>query len=461
MAKKQYTPPKKHAVSRQLIKEHGLRAAILLGFIARKIRKSKNVKEDVKWYYESSAGLHKHFPYITRSTINEATAKLAEDGALRIGCHNKWPRLDKTQWFTFAKQGSKLGTEKDQVWFHVKTATRYGIVAAILIENIMYWFNKAITEGRVYDWHTFSCKQMTTHLPFSEKEMHSALARLVKANVLEKRINPDNKTQRQYRFSAQFAAANSDRPPTVSDTPYPNLDKEAPISDKADPISDKPPTKSDNNTHLKNLLEEPLEEPLVDSPERNQYKDSPASPPVVCSNTEDKTIENQNAIADMIAEAKWELFLKEHPTYEKEKAEQEAIREKFKSPTRHQEKETDLSPDEKVTVLRNAIKSQNETYPEQPRIATPPNSFKLAKDFFTLNPHLSVYDVMDIMGFCVFSADRRPEGYDPIWHVRRGTDVRFFFKQFELILKELEEAIDPDDRLTNVCFLKKPAEDQE
>ena len=73
------------------------------------------------------------FPYIKRSTIHDTLKSLKDKGVLQIGDYNK-KGYDRTCWYAFADDNvRKTAQSSKPVYFQVKDAVKYGIVAAVLL----------------------------------------------------------------------------------------------------------------------------------------------------------------------------------------------------------------------------------------------------------------------------------------------------------------------------------------
>jgi len=263
---------KVHSFSRAIAEQHGEKAAVILQYLAHHIAKSKQVHDGRKWFFTTLDNLAAVFPYIKRSTIHDTLNALKDKGLLRIGDFNK-KGYDRTCWYAFDDDDVRKQAQSSRpLYFKVEDAVKYGIVAAVLLSNLVYWIRENRKEDPGYTWHSMSPRELAKHLPFPKTTLQRALAELVAAKVL-KTQEPEVKGGAieyalvdEKRLDVQEQAA---RLPITAGGPNPDMvggpnpDEGGPDSDMGDPKSDMPGPNPDNNTILiENLLEEPcLKEP--------------------------------------------------------------------------------------------------------------------------------------------------------------------------------------------------------
>jgi hypothetical protein len=184
-------PAKVHSFSRTIAKEHGEKAAVLLQYLAHHVSKSKHVHGGKKWFYKTLDDLAVVFPYLKRSTIHAILQKLGkENGPLVIGDYNK-KGYDRTCWYAFADDNFRKQAQSSKpVYFQVEEAVQYGIVAAVLLGNLVHWIRENRKQDPKYTWHQILPGDLVEHLPFSKSTMQRALRDLVKAKVLKIKALP-------------------------------------------------------------------------------------------------------------------------------------------------------------------------------------------------------------------------------------------------------------------------------
>jgi hypothetical protein len=145
---------KVHSFSRIVAKEHGEKAAVLLQYLAHHVSKSKQSHGGRKWFYRTLDGLAEVFPYLKRSTIHAILQKLdKENGPLLIGDYNK-KGYDRTNWFAFRDDNYRKQAQSSKpVYFQVEDAVKYGIVAAVLLGNLVHWIRENRKQDPQYTWH--------------------------------------------------------------------------------------------------------------------------------------------------------------------------------------------------------------------------------------------------------------------------------------------------------------------
>ncbi len=160
-------PAKVHSFSRTIAKEHGEKAAVLLQYLAHHVSKSKHVHGGKKWFYKTLDDLAVVFPYLKRSTIHDTLKSLKDKGLLRIGDYNK-KGYDRTCWYAFADDNVRKQAQSSKpVYFQVEDAVNYGIVAAVLLGNLVHWIRENRKNDPQYTWHQILPGDLVEHLPFS------------------------------------------------------------------------------------------------------------------------------------------------------------------------------------------------------------------------------------------------------------------------------------------------------
>jgi hypothetical protein len=180
-----------HSFSRTIATEQGEKAAVLLQYLAHHVSKSKHVHGGKKWFYKTLDDLADVFPYLKRSTIHAILQKLGkENGPLTIGDYNK-KGYDRTNWFAFRDDHFRKQAQSSKpVYFRVADAVKYGIVAAVLLGNLVHWIRENRKTDPQYTWHQILPGDLVEHLPFSKSTMQRALRDLVQAKVLKIKAMP-------------------------------------------------------------------------------------------------------------------------------------------------------------------------------------------------------------------------------------------------------------------------------
>ena len=181
-------PAKVHSFSRTVAKEHGEKAAVLLQYLAHHVSKSKHQHGGRKWFYKTLDDLAVVFPYLKRSTIHATLQKLGnQNGPLLIGDYNK-KGYDRTNWFAFRDDNVRKQAQSSKpAYFQVEDAVKFGIVAAVLLGNLVHWIRENRKTDPQYSWHPVSLGELSKHLPFSKPTIHRAFKTLVDANVIKPR----------------------------------------------------------------------------------------------------------------------------------------------------------------------------------------------------------------------------------------------------------------------------------
>ena len=109
---------------------------------------------------------------------------------LQIGDFNK-KGYDRTCWYAFADDNIRKQAQSSKpAYFQVEDAVEYGIVAAVLLGNLVHWIRENRKNDPQYTWHQILPGDLVEHLPFSKSTMQRALRDLVKAKVLKIKAVP-------------------------------------------------------------------------------------------------------------------------------------------------------------------------------------------------------------------------------------------------------------------------------
>lgn len=161
-----------HYFSRPIAHRYGVREAIVLRFLGYKVIRSKNVRDDRQWYFDSIDALVARYPYIPRSTLWEVLRRLIKAGAIETARFNR-RKADRTTWYHVPVWVQEMAGE-ELIGLDVQVATELGICAGVLIQNLRYWSNAQKTE-----WHHLSPRALKRSLPFSESTIKRAINDLI------------------------------------------------------------------------------------------------------------------------------------------------------------------------------------------------------------------------------------------------------------------------------------------
>jgi hypothetical protein len=252
-----------HSVSRTIAQEHGEKAAVILQYLAHHVSKSKHVHGGRKWFYKTLDDLAVVFPYLKRSTIHAILQRLGkENGPLAIGDYNK-KGYDRTCWYAFADDTVRKQAQSSKpVYFRVEDAVNYGIVAAVLLGNLVHWIRENRKSDPQYTWHQILPGDLVEHLPFSKSTMQRGLRALVNAKVLKIKAVPGKGE------TAEYALVDETRLTDEEPGSGSKLDEGGSKLDMPGSKRDMGGSKLDNNTTLiDNLLkDDPLKDPSYVEP---------------------------------------------------------------------------------------------------------------------------------------------------------------------------------------------------
>ena len=167
---------------------------------------------------------------------------------------------------------------------------KYGIVAAVLLGNLVHWIRENRKTDPKYTWHSMSPRELAKHLPFPKTTLQRAFADLVKANVIKTKGPEGRGGAIQYAVVDETRLANAEGSGSKLDMGGgPNLDEGGPVLDMGGPKLDMPGPNLDmggpnldNNTTL-------IDNPLKDDPLKDpSYVEPGASNPLTHSSKTDK-----------------------------------------------------------------------------------------------------------------------------------------------------------------------------
>lgn len=174
-----------HSFSRTFAREHSVNEAVILKFVAAKVRKSNNIQDEKPWYYNPISKIAEMIPAISAAAIDANLVKMEKKGLVEFGNFNKMPQ-DRTRWYHVPKPFVK-DVEKDLITFDVRIAMKQGIPASVIYHNLKYWLQTELAKTKGTDVaHEMSPTKLKEILPFSEAAIKKALAKLVKDNLILK-----------------------------------------------------------------------------------------------------------------------------------------------------------------------------------------------------------------------------------------------------------------------------------
>ena len=160
-------PAKVHSFSRTIAKEHGEKAAVLFQYLAHHVAKSKHIHGGKNWFYRTLDDLAAIFPCLKRSTIHDTLKSLKDKGILMIGDYSKMG-YDRTNWFALRDHNFRRQVQSSKpVYSRVEDPVEYGIVAAVLLGNLVHWIRENRKTDPQYTWHQILPGDLVEHLPFS------------------------------------------------------------------------------------------------------------------------------------------------------------------------------------------------------------------------------------------------------------------------------------------------------
>ena len=227
---------KERSLPRTVAAEYGLAAAVVMKYLAHRIRTSGVERNGRRWLRVNLEHLAEIFPYFSRSCLADTLKKFSTGATAPLLIHQENGRgYDRTNNYAFADPQLAAQTRTHPRYFDPQEALEYGLPAALILHSLRYWEGKRKpTESR---WRTLQPGEIVKQLPLSSKQVRDALKKLVIAEVIESRTDPRNASWRQYRFKTGH--------PAGPDAPQPASEPEVTIPDEAVTNLDGPMTNPD------------------------------------------------------------------------------------------------------------------------------------------------------------------------------------------------------------------------
>jgi len=261
-------PPAVHSFSRPFARLHGITEAIIAGYLANRIMASIGCDDEDADYRISLDALTKKYPYLSRSGIAGALARLKRKGVL-VTHQNNVRGFDRTTHYRFAPESFTVAS-RDPVYFDVAMAQQFGVPTALVLTNLRMRIAEVRFQAPEATHYRFSARNVVKYLPLSKNTLGRALKTLRDAGrvqLVEGR-GWDRATQVDIaHFLTHDAIANMAAPETNSDSP--TVDTHEPGADNHAP-----------EAHNDNILEGVLGRSALEgeSEEKDTYETRPAPP---------------------------------------------------------------------------------------------------------------------------------------------------------------------------------------
>jgi hypothetical protein len=285
-----------HQFSRSLAREHGIPAAILLGYLANRIEWAQSKHCDGRGFYSSVQELAKHYPYLTPDIIKYTLAKLREKGVLKaVRCNRR--AYDKTLCYTFANSELKKLALADPARFNVEIGTLFGVEAALILGNIRYWIAENHKKDNAFTWLRLSANQLGKNLPIPTRTINRILKQLSEGEtkVLDRKQCDGFDQAFLYKVSDSLKLDASDSNMQTPDSTFdePNRSFQTPESPLHTPNSTFHPPEPPTNTYYKNSCEKAVERESL----KKHIQTGPAAPGgCVCVSNTLPAVANTNEV---------------------------------------------------------------------------------------------------------------------------------------------------------------------
>lgn len=258
-----------HGCSRTFAREHGVTAAIVAGYLAYRIAVTGHSKPEGEGYRVTLDDLATHYPYLSRSGIAGALARLVEKGVL-VTHQNNVRGFDRTTHYRFASAQLEQQARRDKIYFEVAAAQRFGIAAALVMTNLRMRVTEVRCTNPEATHYRFSARNVVKYLPLSKNTLQRALKALSDAGRVQLVAG------RGWDRAAQLDIAHFLAHDSNLEMAAPEADDHSPAVDMNDPNPNSHAPIADNNTTLKEDVERSALEGGCE--EMDSYETRPAPP---------------------------------------------------------------------------------------------------------------------------------------------------------------------------------------
>jgi hypothetical protein len=468
--------------------------AVVLRHLAYKIRRSKNPRDGRTWFYISAADLARKFPWIAAKTMSAILKRLAANGVVIRSSYNRRPG-DRTMWYSM-DEGWLDRAEQDLIYFRDSDAERFGFCEAVLLHNLTYWLGngKQKTTDVAERRHAMRPTELSRHIPFSIATIKRALGRLENEGAIMGYPN-NEKRCRDYALAGRFLDRISLKlevtTPGGPDAIQVPKDQESPATPTPTQASALAPEErvraltEGNITHFAGFPENKIQafvalcgkdaghiifeltdEHIANFLQRLSTDELLTAVEELCKpyNIDDVRLRYVHEILVRALSAK-ELYSLTHWCIARVVGQLEMVvydrSDRWRRANRKAQYEkrvtrlgglqipgeatVDAAPAEKARILRNGIQARNRigrldenTILVTAYLVASRKSITLAEEFFGRNPAWAPSDVLKVLDECVQrEAEPEDDGFDRLWHARRGRNLGFLIRHLENIVQEL------------------------
>ncbi|GDY23791.1 hypothetical protein LBMAG56_51380 [Verrucomicrobiota bacterium] len=246
--------PTVHQFSRSFARQHGIKAALLAGYLAHRIAATH--KRAGEGYRCSLDELTSHYPYLRRSAVATALKLLVKAKVLTVH-HRNWRAGDHTNHYAFARPDLQRAAQDDPIYFLVDDAVQHDLPAALLLTNLRMRITDERSRQRLGITYRVCARELSKHLPLTRSTISRALQQLVDARVVRLNRRPGFDRALEVEVASVLpAGAKPDSCGANPDSCDPKPDVHGAIPDAHDPIPDITRTLQVNITsgHSKSLL---------------------------------------------------------------------------------------------------------------------------------------------------------------------------------------------------------------
>lgn len=172
--------PVRHQFSRPFARAHGITAAIIAGYLANRITRTRKLPGE--GYRCSINELKSHYSYLSRTAIADALTSLSPD-VLTVVPTKNYRATDHTRHYAFATSALLRSASEDPIYFNIAEAEQYGMPCALLLTNLRMRIADERAHQRGSATYRVSARGLTEHLPLTRSTISRALQRLKKTGV--------------------------------------------------------------------------------------------------------------------------------------------------------------------------------------------------------------------------------------------------------------------------------------
>lgn len=171
-----------HRFSRTFARQYGLNAAILAGYLANRLTCTHKLPD--QGFRCKLDDLSPHYPYLSRTAINNALLRMIKRGVLKAH-HRNYNAIDRTRHYYFATPALQTEASMDPIYFNVDEAILYGVPAALVLTNLRMRIQERVKRDPAMNVYRVSARKLEKYLPLKHSTITRALNALHEDGVIQ------------------------------------------------------------------------------------------------------------------------------------------------------------------------------------------------------------------------------------------------------------------------------------